>query len=213
MRFSRGGLRRGKDNGSHGENLPSDLGSRLRRTGHRMSAQQAAELQARFPTRRYNSVGRTFHIPRVNNSATETDGTGRVTIVTAGTSDMPVAEEARETALVDRRCGTLDSRRRRGRSASARGQSAAACGRRCRGGRGRHGRRFPASWRACRLSRDRRSHQRGLRRGIRRRCGVLGMLNSCAANVAVVNIDAGFKAGYVAGLIAKNAAKARTGKV
>jgi NCAIR mutase (PurE)-related protein len=28
------------------------------------------------------------------------------------------------------------------------------------------------------------------------------MLNSCAANVTVVNIDAGFKGGYVAGLIA-----------
>ena len=33
---------------------------------------------------------------------------------------------------------------------------------------------------------------------------LLGMLNSCASNVTVVNIDAGFKAGYVAGLIAKN---------
>lgn len=31
---------------------------------------------------------------------------------------------------------------------------------------------------------------------------LLGMLNSCASNVAVVNIDAGFKAGYVAGMIA-----------
>ena len=31
---------------------------------------------------------------------------------------------------------------------------------------------------------------------------LLGMLNSCAANVAVVNIDAGFKAGYLAGLVA-----------
>ena len=31
---------------------------------------------------------------------------------------------------------------------------------------------------------------------------LLGMLNSCAANVSVVNIDAGFKAGYIAGLIA-----------
>ncbi|MFO1095182.1 MAG: hypothetical protein U0992_18040 [Planctomycetaceae bacterium] len=29
------------------------------------------------------------------------------------------------------------------------------------------------------------------------------MLNSCASNVTVVNIDAGFKAGYVAGLIAR----------
>lgn len=31
---------------------------------------------------------------------------------------------------------------------------------------------------------------------------LLGMLNSCASNVTVVNIDAGFKAGYIAGLIA-----------
>ena len=31
---------------------------------------------------------------------------------------------------------------------------------------------------------------------------LLAMLNSCSANVTVVNIDAGFKAGYIAGLIA-----------
>lgn len=31
---------------------------------------------------------------------------------------------------------------------------------------------------------------------------LLGMLNSCAANVAVVNIDAGFKGGYLAGTVA-----------
>jgi len=30
---------------------------------------------------------------------------------------------------------------------------------------------------------------------------LLGMLTSCAANVTVVGIDAGFKAGYVSGLI------------
>jgi len=30
---------------------------------------------------------------------------------------------------------------------------------------------------------------------------LLSMLNSCAANVSVVNIDAGFKGGYMAGLI------------
>ena len=33
---------------------------------------------------------------------------------------------------------------------------------------------------------------------------LLGMLNSCASNVAVVNIDAGFKAGYLAGIIANS---------
>ena len=32
---------------------------------------------------------------------------------------------------------------------------------------------------------------------------LLTMLNACAANVVTVNIDAGFKAGYVAALIAK----------
>jgi NCAIR mutase (PurE)-related protein len=32
---------------------------------------------------------------------------------------------------------------------------------------------------------------------------LLSMLNSCAANVTVVNIDGGFKAGYLAGLIAR----------
>ena len=35
---------------------------------------------------------------------------------------------------------------------------------------------------------------------------LLTMLNSCAANVAVVNIDAGFKAGYLAGLVATRTA-------
>ena len=37
---------------------------------------------------------------------------------------------------------------------------------------------------------------------------LLSMLNSCAANVAVVNIDAGFKGAYVAGMIARRRAGA-----
>jgi NCAIR mutase (PurE)-related protein len=40
---------------------------------------------------------------------------------------------------------------------------------------------------------------------------LLAMLNSCAANVAVVNIDAGFKAGYLAGLVATRTASGRSG--
>jgi NCAIR mutase (PurE)-related protein len=35
---------------------------------------------------------------------------------------------------------------------------------------------------------------------------LLGMLNSCSSNVTVVNIDAGFKGAYVAGLIASRCA-------
>jgi hypothetical protein len=38
---------------------------------------------------------------------------------------------------------------------------------------------------------------------------LLGMLNSCASNVTVVNIDAGFKGAYVAGLIARNVQRKR----
>jgi pyridinium-3,5-biscarboxylic acid mononucleotide synthase len=38
---------------------------------------------------------------------------------------------------------------------------------------------------------------------------LLTMLNCCSANVVVVNIDAGFKAGYVAALIARRAAAVR----
>src|SRR6185312_6234065 len=40
---------------------------------------------------------------------------------------------------------------------------------------------------------------------------LLTMLNACSANVVVVNIDSGFKAGYVAALIARRAAKADGG--
>jgi hypothetical protein len=35
------------------------------------------------------------------------------------------------------------------------------------------------------------------------------MLNSCASNVVVVNIDAGFNGGHMAGLIARRAGLAR----
>ncbi|MHC4179608.1 MAG: nickel pincer cofactor biosynthesis protein LarB, partial [Planctomycetota bacterium] len=68
----------------------------------RMTPEQAAELKPKFPDGNYNPVGRTFRVPL----ATDVPGgegrpavAGKVTIVTAGTSDLPVAEEARETAL------------------------------------------------------------------------------------------------------------------
>jgi len=38
---------------------------------------------------------------------------------------------------------------------------------------------------------------------------LLGMLNSCASNVVVVNIDAGFNGGHIAGLIARRMGLAR----
>jgi NCAIR mutase (PurE)-related protein len=41
---------------------------------------------------------------------------------------------------------------------------------------------------------------------------LLGMLNSCSAGITVVNIDNGFGAGFAAGLIARGAARGREGR-
>ena len=49
-----------------------------------------------YPAARYNPLGRTLVIQRHPRSLTET----AIAIVTAGTSDLPIAEEAAETALL-----------------------------------------------------------------------------------------------------------------
>ncbi len=60
----------------------------------RIDATKAERLLAEFPQANYNAVGRTFRL--VPESA-EVKKVGRVAVITAGTSDLPVAEEARET--------------------------------------------------------------------------------------------------------------------
>ena len=52
-----------------------------------------------------------------------------------------------------------------------------------------------------RCARDSRSHQRRLRRLFGGVAALLSMLNSCASGMSVVNIDNGFGAGYLAGVI------------
>ena len=51
---------------------------------------------------------------------------------------------------------------------------------------------------------DRSADQYWLRRSFGGVAALLGMLNSCASNVTVVNIDNGFGAGFVASLINRN---------
>ncbi|MEX0676295.1 MAG: 1-(5-phosphoribosyl)-5-amino-4-imidazole-carboxylate carboxylase, partial [Pirellulales bacterium] len=63
----------------------------------RISADKAAELAARFPAARYNPVARTLRIPLEGADGDAPGRKGRVAVVTAGTGDVPVAEEARET--------------------------------------------------------------------------------------------------------------------
>jgi pyridinium-3,5-biscarboxylic acid mononucleotide synthase len=67
--------------------------------GTRATADHAAALLTRFPEARWNRIARTVVLPATRSPAI-TDAS--VLVVAAGTSDLPVAEEAVETALA---CG------------------------------------------------------------------------------------------------------------
>ena len=179
----------------------------------RMAPEQAAELLTKFPQARYNPVGRTFRIPpqaRGGASDGRTPQLGRVVIVTAGTSDLPVAEEARETALwTGAAVEMVQDVGVAGPHRLTANLPLLEAGRRHRR-RGRHGRgaaQRGGRIRVCPVIAVPTSVGYGASFG--GIAALLGMLNSCAANVSVVNIDAGFKGGYVAGLIAQESRTAR----
>jgi NCAIR mutase (PurE)-related protein len=183
----------------------------------RIEADKATELAQQFPAGRYNAVARTFRIdyrspghplggsaPREEIiSRSEMATVGLVSIVTAGTSDMPVAEEVRETAdwmgagtdlIVDvgvagpqRIIAKLDRITKADAVVVVAGMEAALAS-------------VVGGHVACPVIAVPTSIGYGASLG--GLAALLGMLNSCAANVSVVNIDAGFKAGYIAGMIA-----------
>ncbi len=181
----------------------------------RMSIDQATELKLRFPSGQYNRVGRTFRIKPTSENALQSappQGEGRVTIVTAGTSDLPVAEEARETTLwtgaevtLVQDVGVAGPHRLQANLDYLTTADAVVVVAGMEGA-------LPSvvgGYVACPVVAVPTSVGYGAAFG--GVAALLGMLNSCASNVTVVNIDAGFKGGYVAGLIAKNAARARSG--
>lgn len=165
----------------------------------RVSPEQAAALAARFPTAIHNELGRTVRV-----DITDQPVTGRVPVITAGTSDRPVAEETLET-LQWMRCETelvldvgvagphrLPEQLHRLRDADAIVVIAGMEGA------------LPSvvgGYVDCPVIAVPTSIGYGAAFG--GVAALLGMLNSCASNVTVVNIDAGFKAAYVAGLIAR----------
>lgn len=172
----------------------------------RIDAEQGAALQARFSAGRYNAVARVFRIPRPAAASPRPPTAGKVVVVTAGTTDLPVAEEARETAewmgaevsLVQdvgvagpqRLIAKLPEIRTADVVVVVAGMEAA----------------LPSvvgGHVACPVVGVPTSVGYGANFG--GLSALLSMLNSCAANVAVVNIDAGFKGGYLAGLIATQA--------
>lgn len=180
----------------------------------RVTAQQADALLPRFPAARYNPLGRTFRIPPAREPARGEDGAtsaaGLVAIVTAGTSDLPVAEEARETALwtgarvnMVQDVGVAGPHRLVANLGQLQGADAVVVVAGMEGA-------LPSvvgGHVACPVIAVPTSVGYGASFG--GLAALLGMLNSCAANVTVVNIDAGFKGGYIAGLIARNAARGR----
>jgi NCAIR mutase (PurE)-related protein len=71
------------------ERLEAVSGSFL---GTRASEGAAAQLQSRFPRVVWNSLARTVHLPA--QTAASAKSTGTILVASAGTSDLPVAEEA-----------------------------------------------------------------------------------------------------------------------
>jgi NCAIR mutase (PurE)-related protein len=173
----------------------------------RVDAAKAERLVNEFPAGSYNAVGQTFRLVPVDQ---QPQTLGRVVVVTAGTSDLPIAEEARETlewmgveVIMIHDVGVAGPHRLPRHLDKLRGADAVVVVAGLEGAlpsvAGGH---VDCPVIAVPTSVGYGASFGGL-------AALLGMLNSCAANVTVVNIDAGFKAGYVAGLIARRCGAAR----
>jgi hypothetical protein len=169
----------------------------------RVDPSKADRLQIAFPAARYHPVARTIRIAAGRREVAPRK-VGRVAVITAGTSDLPVAEEARETldwmgveAWLIQDVGVAGPQRLLSRVAELREADAVVVVAGMEGA-------LPsvvAGHVACPVIAVPTSVGYGASFG--GVAALLSMLNSCAANVAVVNIDAGFKGGYVAGQIAR----------
>ncbi len=167
----------------------------------RVNDEQSNALAQAYPQAEQDRLGRTFWLPARRASEVQ-QSRGQVAIVTAGTADLPVAHEAQATLkamgvtpdlIVDvgvaglhRLLAQVERIRQADVVIVVAGMEAALTS-------------VVGGLVACPViavptSVGYGSHFQGL-------TALLGMLNSCAANVAVVNIDAGFKAGYMAGLM------------
>lgn len=173
--------------------------------GTRVSLEQVAAVMKRFPDAEHNAIGRTI---RVTQPGTALKHNGSVCVVTAGTSDRPIAEEALETLkwmgcaadlVVD--VGVAGPHRLPEHLDRIQAADAVVVIAGMEGA-------LPSvvgGWVDCPVVAVPTSVGYGASFG--GVAAMLGMLNSCASNVTVVNIDAGFKGAYVAGLIARKAAK------
>jgi NCAIR mutase (PurE)-related protein len=166
----------------------------------RVSDEQAAALARHFPQGAQDRIARTFWLPVKTPEATR----GRVVVITAGTSDLPVAREALVSAqalgasvtlLAD--VGVAGIHRLLRHHQEFRGADAIVVAAGMDGA-------LPSVVGGlvdCPVVAVPTSVGYGAAFG--GLAPLLTMLNSCSANVVVVNIDSGFKAGYVAAMIAR----------
>jgi pyridinium-3,5-biscarboxylic acid mononucleotide synthase len=172
----------------------------------RVSAEQSAHLAQVFPQAEQDRVARTFWLPAPSSAPRATHG--RVVVLTAGTSDLPVAQEAVVTAralgcdvklLAD--VGVAGIHRLLRHREQFAGADAIVCVAGMDGA-------LPSVVGGlvdCPVIAVPTSIGYGAAFG--GLAALLTMLNACSANVVPVNIDSGFKGGYVAALIARRSAR------
>jgi NCAIR mutase (PurE)-related protein len=171
----------------------------------RVNAEQAAHLSSLFPQAEQDRIARTFWLPA---SSPPRVAVGRVVILTAGTSDLPVAQEAAVTAralgcevkvLADVGVAGIHRLLRHREQFTTADAIVVVAGMdgalpSVVGGL------VDCPVIAVPTSIGYGAAFSGL-------APLLTMLNACSANVVAVNIDSGFKGGYVAALIARRAAR------
>ncbi len=164
----------------------------------RLTAEKAAELLRRYPQASYDAVARIFQIKAGRFKA------GTVAVVTAGTSDIPVAEEAAVTceamgATVRRiyDVGVAGIHRLLRRRAEIQGADAAVVV------AGMEGALASAVGGLVGIPVVAVPTSIGYGASFNGLSALLAMLNSCAPNVATVNIDNGFGAGFYAALVSR----------
>jgi NCAIR mutase (PurE)-related protein len=172
----------------------------------RLTESQIQALVERFPAAIANSLARTV---RQEPATGLLPVAGKAWVVTAGTSDRPVAEEALETLRWMRvECdlitdvGVAGPQRLLRQVPKLREADALVVVAGMEGA-------LPSvvgGWVSCPVFAVPTSVGYGA--SFQGLSALLSMLNSCAANIAVVNIDAGFKAGYLAGMVARKSARA-----
>jgi pyridinium-3,5-biscarboxylic acid mononucleotide synthase len=183
------------------EHLEAASGSFL---GTRASEAVAVQLRSRYPRMVWNPLARTIFLPRQDGEKRAV-GQGRILVVSAGTSDLPVAEEAATVAeaygheverLVDvgvaglhRLLAASDQLRRARVVIVVAGMEGALPS--VVGGL------LPGPVIAVPTSVGYGASFGGL-------AALLGMLNSCAAGITVVNIDNGFGAAVAASRICRS---------